>query len=130
MCNPSSAELFRLQEIARSSRKAAAIEKCLLLQCRGASEHRVAVRETAETTDDIGVQIGVAADFLVAGARQLQASLLVGQRFGMHEGQIEELLLQHRAIKAAGNGTVGGIACLGVAGEGTGLATEHIAGKL
>ena len=58
----------------------------------------------AEAANDVGVELGVFCDFIVAQAAcQLEASFLIGENFRMHERQIEEsaLQLRHIVVEAA-----------------------------
>ena len=90
VCDPSYEFAMRTP----SAGEAAGVEKGLLVRCRSAAEHRVAMRETAEAADDVGVELGPFQQFGVARPRaQREASFLIGERFGMLERQIEELAL-------------------------------------
>ena len=84
----------RLAEFIRSAGKAAVVEEGLLVRVRGAAQQRVAVREAAEAADDLGMVLGIFREFIIAiGARQLQASFLIGYILRVVEWQIEELAL-------------------------------------
>src|SRR5262249_54983779 len=80
-----------------SAREAAAVEERLLLRGGCAAEHGVAVGESAEAADDVGVQfrpfegVGIA-----ARAVERDAALLVGEILGMLERQIEERAFGYR----------------------------------
>src|SRR5207248_11434767 len=75
----------------QSAGKPAIVEKGLLLRRRGAAQDRVAMRETSEAANDIGMPLGVFAELIiVVAARQLQAAFLVREVFRVHERQIEE----------------------------------------
>src|SRR6516164_2999962 len=83
----------------RSARKAAAIEEGLLLRPGGAAQRRVAVRKPSETTDDVGMLLGVFRELIVAvAARERDAAFLIGEIFRVLEGQIEELTLDMRDL--------------------------------
>src|ERR1700716_3241602 len=72
-------------------RKAATVQKSLLLHGRGAAEHGVAVREAAEAANDIGMQFGPFDRIRVAGcAVESDAALLVGELFRVLERQVKE----------------------------------------
>src|SRR5215471_14471128 len=76
----------------RSPRKAAAVEEGLLLRPGGAAQRRVAVRESAEATDDVGMLLGVFRGLIVAiAARERDAAFLIGEVFRVLEREIEEL---------------------------------------
>ena len=77
--------------------EAAAVEKRLFLGRGGAAEHGVAMRKAAEPADDVGVQLGPFHEVGVAGrAEQRDAALLVGERLGVLERQVEELPVGQR----------------------------------
>jgi hypothetical protein len=60
-------------------REPAAIQKRLLVRRREPAKHGVAVRETAEASDDIGVKLGVFESALFSdGPTQPAAPFLVG----------------------------------------------------
>src|SRR5207253_9402894 len=117
----------------RSAGKAACLEKDLLVRSARAAQDRVAVREASEAPDDVGMLLGIFREFSIAVvARQLQAALLVGEIFRMHQRQIEELPLGVRQlpVEAAPKGAIGGRAGE-LVGRVTALITaEHIAGEL
>ena len=104
-----------------STRKAAAVEERLLLGRGGAAEHGVAVREAAEAADDVGVQLGPFEGVGVAArAVERDAALLVGERLGMLERQVEEAALRHRdlPVEAASDRARGDLARKRIGREG------------
>jgi hypothetical protein len=79
--------------------KPSGVEKGLLVRCHRPSQHGVAMGKPAEAANDVGVELGVLCDFIVAQAAcQLEASFLIGENLRMHERQIEESALQLRHI--------------------------------
>ena len=62
-----------------SAGEAAGVEKGLLVRCHNPSQHRVAMGKPAEAANDVGVELGVLCDFIVAQTtRQLEASFVIG----------------------------------------------------
>src|SRR5262252_8974528 len=83
----------------RSARKAAGIEEGLLLRPGGAAQRRVAVRESAEATDDVGMLLGVFRELIAAlAARERDAAVLIGEIFPRLERDTEELEFGVRAL--------------------------------
>ena len=117
----------------RSTSKAASIEKGLLFGGRAAAKDRVAMGKAPEPADDVGMLLGMPREFFFAvAARQLEAVLLVGQIFRMHERQIEKLAFRMRdfLIEAASDGALRHGASHGVAVVAASLPAEHVARKL
>src|SRR3954464_15781118 len=129
VCDPSYEFAMRTP----SAGEAAGVEKGLFVRCHSPSQHRVAMGKSAEAANNVGVDLGVFCDFIVAQvACQLEASFLIGENFRMHERQIEELalLLRHLAVEAALESAIGD-----GAGDRIGLVgprpfAEHVARKL
>ncbi len=115
------------------SRKTTIVEESLLVLCGLASKQAVAVRESAEPADDLGVLPRVFQVLGIVGVlKQRDAVQMVGQLLGMHEGHIEEFE-QGRvdpAICAAPDRAAGDIPRQRVAGKGLRCAAKHVAGKL
>jgi hypothetical protein len=102
----------------RSTSKAARVEKGLLFGGRAAAHDRIAMGKAPESADDVGMLLRIAREFFFAvAARQLEAVLLVEQRFRMHERQIEKLAFRMRdfLIEAAIDGALRHSAGNGVA---------------
>src|SRR5262245_66420382 len=94
----------------RSARKAAGVEEGLLLRTGGAAQRSVAMRESAEATDDVGMLLGVFRELVVAvAAREFHAAFLIGEIFRVLERQIEELALDMRdlPVEHASDGAIG-----------------------
>src|SRR4051812_47498577 len=76
----------------RSAGKAAGVEKGLFARCRGAAQNCVAMWESPEATDDVGVQLRPFQSFgIIIGAKEPEATLLIGSVFGVLERNIEKL---------------------------------------
>src|SRR5262249_55589105 len=123
----------RLSVANPSPAKPAAIQKRLLLRRRHPAKHRVAVRKPAEVADDVGMKFGVFERARICGgSAQLQTSLLVGERFRVHEGKIEErpLRLGGLPVETAVDRAAGRGAGKRVGGKRGGTAAEHVARKL
>src|SRR5258708_25704129 len=117
----------------RSARKPGAIEEGLLLPPGGAAQRRVAVRESPEATDDVGVSLGVFRELIVAvAAREREAAFLIGEIFRVLEWQIEELALVMRdvAVEPASDGAIGDGAGSTVGLVGAPVAAERVAREL
>src|SRR3974390_2367146 len=117
----------------RSPGKSAGVEEGLLLRRGGAAERRVAMREAAEPADDVGMQLGPFDRVRVAGrAVERDAALLVGERFGMLERQVEEAALRHG--KALVEAAVDRSRCDGarqrIGRKGARAAAKHVAREL
>src|SRR5690606_1443969 len=87
--------------------ESACVEKRLLFRVRRAPEHKDAVGKTAEPANDVGVDLRESEVFgSAAGAKQLNATVLIRQPFGMHEGHIEEFdkVGLYARVGAAGDG--------------------------
>src|SRR5215472_11026487 len=114
----------------RSARKAAGVEEGLLLRPGGAAQHRVAVREPPEVTDDVGMFLGVCHELIVAvTARELNAAFLIGEIFRVLEREIEELALRMRdlPVEPASDGAIGDGTCNPIGLVGAPVAAEHVA---
>src|SRR5205085_9130187 len=74
-----------------STRQATRSEKIEFLLAGLAAEQRVPVRETAESSDDVGVILGVFPVLLAGLREQLHTSFLVGELLRMHERHVEKL---------------------------------------
>src|SRR5690242_15341687 len=91
------------------------------------------MRETSEAPDDIGVQLGPAREVGIAErVHERDRALLVGEAFGVLEGEIEKLALGRRdlLIEPARDRAFGYAASKRIGREGVGLAAEHVAWKL
>src|SRR5437899_6983851 len=114
----------------RSAREAAGIEKGLFLGSSDAAEHRIAMRESSEPADDVGMKLRPFQRIRVAAcARERDAALLVRKILGVLKGQIKEAALFSRnvAVEAARKGPVGDGASRWIGGEGARVAAEHVA---
>src|SRR5215470_10811124 len=117
----------------RSARKAAAIEEGLFLRPGGAAQRRVAVRKPSETTDDVGMLLGVFRELIVAvAARELHAAFLIGEIFRVLEREIEELALGVRdlPVEPASDGAIGDGAGNPIGLVSARVAAEHVAREL
>src|ERR1700730_6816192 len=113
--------------------KSAAVEKRLFLGRRDAAEHRVAMREAAETADDVAVHLRILERAgIVRAEAELAAALLVGERLRVHVGQIEELpfRLVDLSIEAARDRASGRSSRERISGECRGAAAKHVAREL
>src|SRR5262245_51312620 len=113
--------------------KPASIQKGLFLGRGGTAQHVVAMGEAAEAADDVGVVLGIFQAVVVAQrAVEGDAAFLVGQRFRVHERQIEERaqVLWHRLVEAALQRAVCARAGERIGRKGAGAAAEHVARKL
>src|ERR1700704_2125334 len=91
------------------------------------------MRETPETSDDVGVDLCPADKIgITEFAHKCNGALLVGQAFGVLERQIEEQALGRRdlSIELARDRAFGYSARKRIGREGIGLAAEHVAWKL
>src|SRR5262249_9032320 len=94
---------------------------------------RVAVRESAEATDDVGMSLGVFRELGVAvAARERDAAFLIGEIFRVLERQIEELALGVRdgSVELALDGAIGDGAGNSIGLVGARVAAEHVAREL
>src|SRR5215472_6971174 len=117
----------------RSPRKAAAVEEGLLLRPGGAAQRRVAVWESAEASDDVGMLLGVFRELIVAvAARERDAAFLIGEIFRVLEREIEELALGVRdlPVEPASDGAIGDGAGNPIGLVGAPVAAEHVAREL
>src|SRR5215470_5732789 len=124
---------YRFHSAGPSPAKPPAIQKRLLLRRRDPAKHGVAVREAAEAADDIEVKLGILEGALVSGSpAEIAAALLVGQRFRVHVGEIEErpLRLGGLAVETALDRAARRGAGERIGGVHGGAAAEHIARKL
>ena len=88
------------------------------------------MRKAPESADDVGMLLCIPREFfIVVGARQLKAVVLVEQRFRMHERQIGKLAFRMRdfLIEAAIDGALRHSAGHGVAVVAASLPAEHVA---
>src|SRR3990172_2043474 len=67
------------------------LQVVLLLRCHRPPEDRIAVREAAETANDLAMALRVRQIRLAQAAYQCHRALLIGEVLGMGERQIEEL---------------------------------------
>src|SRR5215475_8604434 len=91
------------------------------------------MRETSESPDDIGVQLGPADKIgITECAHKPSGALLVGQIFGVLEGEIEKqpLRLRNFLIEPARDRAFGYVTSKRIGCKGVGLAAEHVAWKL
>ena len=82
----------------------------MLLRTGGAAQRRVAVRESAEATDDVGMLLGVFRELVVAvAARERDAAFLIGEIFRVLEREVEELAFRVRdlPVEPASDGAIG-----------------------
>src|ERR1043165_3653309 len=117
---------------ARLTGEAAVVEELLLRRRGHAAEDRVAMRETAEAANNIGVDLG---PFQAIGiARRFvkrQAAFLILHVFRMLERQIEEAAqVGEGAVEAVENGAAGDGTCQRIGGESPRLSAKHVARKL
>src|SRR3954451_21445763 len=113
----------------RSAAASTAVEECLFLGFCLSSQRCIAMREAAETADDVDMQLTPADLLGVADtAKQCEPAFLVGQIFRVLERQVEELpvFFDELLIEAAADGAVGYCACQRVGGEGARTAAEHV----
>src|SRR6267378_6673136 len=113
-----------------SAGKSAALEKGPFSRRRRAPQHAIAMRETPEPADDVGVILGVFQIVGVAGlAEEFDATKLVGQMLRMHERHVEKLQqcrLDAR-VGAAGDGAADNLAGQRIAWIAPDIATKHVA---
>src|SRR6266568_5051258 len=91
------------------------------------------MRETSEAPDDIGVQLCPADKIgITECAHKRNGALLVGQAFGVLEGEIKEQALRRRdfLIEPACDGALGYAARKRIGRECLRFAAEHVAWKL
>src|SRR5438874_11664378 len=91
------------------------------------------MRESSEAPDDIGVQLGPAGKVgITERAHKRDGALLIGQVFGVLEGEIEEQAFGRRdfLIELARDRALGHAARKRIGCESLRLAAEHIAWKL
>src|SRR5215467_2440595 len=115
------------------ARKSTRVEKCLLLARAGATERRIAMREAAEALNDIGVQLRPAGEVGIAQRRdQGDGARLIGLALRMLKWKIEKQLLRrrYRPIEPTRNRAIRHATRLGIGGEGTRVAAEHVAREL
>src|SRR5262249_12407310 len=107
--------------------------KGLLFRRGGAAKHAVAMREPAETANNVSMQFRPL-QILVVADRSVErnGTLLVGQVFRVSEGQIEEAAQfgRHLAVEAADDGAGGDSARQRAGSKGPRVTAKHIARKL
>src|SRR5258708_31106499 len=75
-----------------SARKAAHVQKRLLLRGRSAVQNPIAMREAPEPANYVGVVFGVFEVFRIAGnAEEFHAAKLLGAMLRIHERHVHEL---------------------------------------
>src|SRR6476661_4346313 len=110
-----------------------ASQEGLLFGGCGATERGIAMREPAETADDVGVNLRPLQVFCIPGGLvERYAAFLVGEIFRMLEREIEEAtqFVRHLAIEAANDGTGRDRARKGIGGKGARVAAEHVTREL
>ena len=91
------------------------------------------MRKAAEPPYDVGMDFREFEVFRVIDAtKQFDASLLIGELFRMHEGQVEKFKKRRldALVDAAGEGTAGDIASHRVGCKSLRRAAKHVARKL
>jgi hypothetical protein len=117
----------------RSTGKSARVEELLLLARACAAKRYIAMRETSEAPNDIGMQLCPAGEVgTTERAYERDRALLIGQIFRMLEWKIEEQALGRRdfLVEPARNCAFSHSARKRIGCESIGFATKHVAREL
>src|SRR5262249_27363734 len=115
------------------ARKSTRVEKCLFLLRARTAERFIAMREAAETPDDVAVQLCPAGEVRVAECiNKRDGARLVGLVLRMLERKVKKqsLRCRHRLIEAARDRALGHRAGHRIGCEGAGVGAKHVAREL